>query len=157
MENLVITKDEVDAIFSDAWVQAHHSECLKKRVGAVLVDMSDQSIIGWGFGGPKTPCKECVRKKYDWQQDGCWSIHSEMRAIFNAMDSEGWGPRELAERGKDLVMFVTHGPCDQCLKLMGLFNIPLCIYDTEYHNDYSKWEGKVRVIHRGTGDIILSE
>ena len=139
----------------EAWAQANESKCLKKRVGAVLYDLEAMQVIGRGYGGPKVPCKECVRKQYEWQQDGCWSIHSEMRAIFDAMNFLKYSPEDLQEIGGKLVMFVTHGPCDQCLKLMNYFNIPLVIYDTEYHNDYSKWVGKIQVATIGETDEFV--
>lgn len=155
MNNMALSKEQIDGIFKDAWTKSEYSDCLKKKVGAVLVDIVEETVLGVGFGGPKEPCERCVRKEYEWQQDGCWSIHSEMRAIFHALDSEGWTPLDLQANGPRLVMFVTHGPCDQCLKLMHYFNIPLAVYDVEYHNDYSKWEGKIKVVHRGTDGINI--
>jgi deoxycytidylate deaminase len=147
-----ITVKEQRMAMGEAWSQANNSECLKKKVGAVLYDTEKMVIVGRGYGGPKEACERCVRKEYEWQQDGCWSVHSEMRAIFDAMNELCYGPGNLQEVGGKMVMFVTHGPCDQCLKLMNYFNIPLAIYDVEYHNDYSKWDGKIRVCPIGDED-----
>lgn len=147
-----ITVKEQQMAMGEAWAQASKSKCLKKKVGAVLYDTEKMVIVGRGHGGPKSPCERCVRKEYEWQQDGCWSVHSEMRAVFDAMNNLGYGPDNLQEVGGKMVMFVTHGPCDQCLKLMNYFNIPLAVYDVEYHNDYSKWNGKISVCPIGAED-----
>lgn len=147
-----LTLSEQTLVMMEAWAQASNSECLKKRVGAVLYDTEKMEVIGRGYGGPKTACDKCVRKEYEWQQDGCWSVHSEMRTIFNAMDNLGYSPDDLQVIGGKLVMFVTHGPCDQCLKLMNYFNIPLVIFDVDYHNDYSKWNGKIQIAKIGETD-----
>jgi len=100
------------------------------------------NIVGRGYGGAVVPCEKCVRKEYEWQQDGCWSVHSEMRAVFDALET---GHKDFSK----CVMFTTHGPCDQCIKLCHLMGIPLMIYDEDYHNDYSKWEGKIKIQKRG--------
>jgi len=123
-----------------AKVMAETSQCLKKKVGAVLMYKNTGEIVGVGHGGAEVPCEKCVRKEYEWQQDGCWAIHAEPRAIFDCFKNLGYNT-DLS----DFIMLVTHGPCDQCLKYMHLFKIPVVIYDIEYHNDYTKWEGKIGV------------
>ena len=122
--------------------QAEKSVCLKKKVGAVLVgEYSGIGIIeGQGYGGAKDPCKVCVRKQYDWQQDGCWAVHSEPRAIFDYFSKFRY-KSDLSNH----IIFVTHGPCDQCIKYCYEFNITNMVYDISYHNDYSKWTGKVNI------------
>lgn len=142
MVNIQIDKVMEDFAFNLAWKESKLSPCLKKKVGAVLMAGTNGEVLGVGHGGAVVPCTECVRKKYEWQQDGCWSIHSEMRAILEAKDS---GVTEF----KYSVMFTTHGPCDQCIKLCHLMGIPLMIYDEDYHNDYSKWGGKIKIQKRG--------
>lgn len=126
----------------EAHKAAKSSPCLKKKVGAVLVDPEVGDIISSGFGGANFPCEKCVRKEYEWQQDGCWSIHSEIRAILNYLPLiNGGGPLSLA----GMYMFVTHGPCDQCIKYMEYFGIERVYFDVPYHNDYSKWKGKIEI------------
>lgn len=145
MGTIRIGKEIEDIAFEGAWNESDLSPCLKKKVGAVLIDMHQgigRGEINFGHGGAVVPCTECVRKKYKWQQDGCWSVHSEMRAILDALSM---GRKDFSK----CVMFVTHGPCDQCIKLCHLMGIPLMIYDEDYHNDYSKWEGKIKIQKRG--------
>lgn len=136
-----------DAI-AGAWMCAERSPCLKKKVGCTIIDMSCGFILAAGYGGAKEPCTECVRKKYEWQQDGCWSIHSEMRAI-KVLEKVFQDYRlDESKEVKSFICVVTHGPCDQCLKYLHLIGIPLVVYDTPYHNDYSKWEGKIKVMSK---------
>lgn len=130
---------------------ANLSPCLKKKVGAVLVQDNTEIVLGRGFGGWIEPCGECVRKKYTWQQDGCWSIHSELRAIFDFFINFGYIPNL-----KGSTMYVTHGPCDQCLKYMSFFAIGRVIYKHPYHNDYTKWDGYIDVYRlEDSGELVL--
>lgn len=119
---------------------SERSFCLKKKVGAVLFNTHDGSPLSYGYGSPLTLCRECIRKKVTWTQDGCWSIHSEVRAIFNYFDSF-----KYTENLNHCAMLVTHGPCDQCLKYMSYFGIEIVIYDQDYKTDYSKWSHLIRV------------
>ena len=118
------------------------SSCLKKKVGCAILDMDTMRVISVGHGGAAIPCETCIRKTKEWQQDGCWSIHSEVRALFNLFER---GVKPTHDMGKHWIAIVTHGPCDQCLKYLNYYGVPLVLYDIEYHNDYSKWEGKIRV------------
>ena len=134
--------EEVIKIMEEAHKEAEKAVCLKKKVGSVIVNKITGEIVGRGFGGAKDPCKICVRKQYEWQQDGCWAVHSELKALFNYFKAYGY-KRDL----RNYILFVTHGPCDQCIKYCYEFNITFMVYDISYHNDYSKWAGKVDV-HR---------
>lgn len=115
------------------------SPCLKKKVGAVLA--SDHIMLATGYGGAAFNCQECVRKKYEWTQDGCWSIHAEMRALFSYFKMYGF--KEILP--SSLTMYVTHGPCDQCLKYLHYFGLKTVVYDVPYHTDYTKWSGLIRI------------
>ena len=134
---------EAEMMMEVAWAESEKSECLKKKVGAILTvrpkDDMGLIILGYGYGGWIHKCETCVRKIHEWQQDGCWSIHSEVRAIFNALEACGY---RTFEKG---LMFTTAGPCDQCLKYMAFFKIPRVIYSVPYHNDYTKWNGIIEV------------
>ncbi|DAC71838.1 MAG TPA: hypothetical protein DSN98_08335 [Thermoplasmata archaeon] len=114
------------------------SPCLKKKVGCVLIRVRQGKILSTGFGGATDPCKDCVRKTLDWQQDGCWSIHSEVRAVLKLLTSS----KGKIKKPEEITAVVTHGPCDQCIKYLHYFGITKIVYDIEYHNDYSKWIDK---------------
>lgn len=145
------------------------SPCLKKKVSAYLVSHGDSlmtlyaeckeagganiRIFSKGYGGATVNCETCTRKTLDWQQDGCHSVHSEMRAIFGYMETYGLHIRGRLPR--DLVMYVTHGPCDQCIKLMEFVGIKEVHFFIPYHNDYkSKWAGRIKIVDDSGDDEV---
>lgn len=132
-----------------AFMEAEKSVCMKKKVGAVLIDFKNFSILGKGYGGAKKTCQECVRKVYEWQQDGCWAVHSELRAIFNFFEYYGY-KEDLSQT----IMMTTHGPCDQCIKYCNWFNIPIMVYSIPYHNDYSKWFNKIKIYRLEESELV---
>jgi len=133
--------EDVEKLFAIAHKKATKSHCLKKKVGAVLFGMDSGSILSSGCGEATVPCKECVRKVYEWSQDGCWSVHAELDAMFNYFGRDGY-----KENLYPSVMFTTHGPCDGCIKYLHRFRVSMVIYDIPYHNDYSKWNGKIVIL-----------
>ena len=143
------TFEHLEDLMKRTHEEALNSPCLKKKVGALLIDINSMWIKGRGYGGAEIPCKECMRKKYEWQQDGCWSIHSELRALFDYFKNF-----EYVECAFHIlnnhVMLTTHGPCDQCIKYCHYFQIRAMIYDIPYHNDYSKWTGKINIYRLDT-------
>jgi len=141
--------ERFEKILKETWKEAEKSSCLKKKVGALLVSNFTTEIISLGHGGAAEPCEVCVRKTTTWTQDGCWSVHAEIRALFNFFEEFRFIP-DLS----DYIMFTTHGPCDQCLKYMNFFKIPLVVYDVPYKTDYSKWSGKITVLGK---DEYLTE
>lgn len=150
----------LEGAFQEAWRQSHMSNCLKKKVGAALIwrtkdEVTPGLVPASGRGGAVVPCEKCLRKEVEWSQDGCWSIHAEMATIFQALRVF----KDPFDYLKECIMVTTHGPCDQCLKYMHYFGIRAVIYDIPYHNDYSKWEGKIKVYSKEElkGDINLSQ
>ena len=119
------------------------SSCVNKKVGCAFMNFDTNEIVSIGYNGAKEPCEKCVRKVFHWQQDGCWAIHAEIRALFYFTKYHN---DRLNRDFSRLYAVTTHGPCDQCLKYLHYFGVPLVVYDIPYHNDYSKWEGKIKVL-----------
>jgi len=138
----ILSFGTIDKIFDTAYETAKRSTCQRKKVGATLFDIGKERIVGYGYGGSLVPCKECLRDKEEWRQDGCWSVHAEMRAIKNCIAVN------IIADPASLVMFVTHGPCDQCLKHMEFFGITTVVYDVPYHDNWKKWLGRMDVYSR---------
>jgi len=139
--------DRLDKALQQAYDTSIYSKCLRKSVGAVLFDPYVHSghLIGLssGYCGPDKTCKKCIKGRYTWKKDTCWSIHAEQRALYNYFSLFGY----RSNLGH-LTMAITYGPCDQCVKLLHHFQVPLIIYDEPYDNDYTKWEGKIKIIKR---------
>lgn len=112
-----------------AWEASKQSRCLKKKCGAVIV--CNDSIIATGYGDRDgEACTECARdKKEVFYSDGCYSVHAEMRACIKALQNgfSDWS---------NAVVYVTHGPCDACLKLLNHLGVCKVIYDKPYKTDY---------------------
>lgn len=117
------------AFMQAAWDASTKSACLKKQCGAALV--LHGQVIATGYGDRHNAhCSTCARDTGEkFYSDGCYSVHAEMRAIVSAMRA---GYTQLS----DAVMYVTHGPCDACCKLMHYVGIRRVIYDIEYKTKY---------------------
>lgn len=112
-----------------AWAASKESRCLKKKCGAVITH--NGNIIATGYGDRDgQACVECARdKKEVFYSDGCYSVHAEMRACIKALKLGFYD-------WSDAVVYVTHGPCDACLKLLNHLGVQKVIYDKPYKTDY---------------------
>lgn len=120
-----------------AGLTAKEAKCLKKKVGAVLTAKNafhEEAVVSVGFGGAQVACLTCVREiETDvYYGDECPSVHSEMRCIVAALEQ---GFKDFA----NATIYVTHGPCDACLKLCDFVGIKKVVYHIPYKTDYSHW------------------
>lgn len=112
-----------------AWTASKESRCLKKKCGAVIISRGEVIATGYGDRDGEA-CTECARdKKEVFYSDGCYSVHAEMRACIRALQNgfSDWS---------NAVVYVTHGPCDACLKLLNHLGVRKVIYDKPYKTDY---------------------
>lgn len=112
-----------------AWTASKESRCLKKKCGAVIISRGEVIATGYGDRDGEA-CTECARdKKEVFYSDGCYSVHAEMRACIKALQNgfSDWS---------NAVVYVTHGPCDACLKLLNHLGVRKVIYDKPYKTDY---------------------
>ena len=112
-----------------AWTASKESRCLKKKCGAVIISRGEVIATGYGDRDGEA-CTECARdKKEVFYSDGCYSVHAEMRACIKALQNgfSDWS---------NAVVYVTHGPCDACLKLLNHLGVRKVIYDQPYKTDY---------------------
>lgn len=117
-----------------AWLESKQSHCLKKHCGAVIV--IDGHIVGRGFGGRHgdTACSQCARDiKEKFYSDGCYSVHAEMRALFDMLANTEYTLKDMPRA----TVYVTHGPCDACCKMIHFTGCTHIIYDADYKTDYS--------------------
>lgn len=147
---------KIKEVLQAAISYSYQSDCLTKKVGAVLIHKD--ALIGstkiqvpidgaFGFSGSVHKCEVCLRKTTIWTQDGCWSIHAEVKALLSFFEKFGF-KKDLSK----YVMLSTHGPCDQCIKYMEFFKVKKCIYLIPYKTDYSKWNGLIK-IEKYKGDL----
>ena len=152
-----------------AWKESEKSTCLKKHCGCVITNDSGV-IIATGFGAKYGEgCKECMRDKGEvFYGDGCWSVHAETRAIMDFMNyvgriySDEYAlATDMTEVIRDIAatctVYVTHGPCDACLKFLDFYGFKRVKYDIPYKTDYEgHWPNiKVtRVKYTADGDKL---
>lgn len=140
LEHLTEASGTKNPYMINAWEIAKESKCLKKKVGGVLVT-KDGQILAKHYGSPLAEnCKKCVRdtKSDKYYGDECPSVHSEMKCIVDAYQQ---GYTDFSE----MTVYITHGPCDACLKLCDLVGIRTVVYDQPYKTDYSHWP-RIKVI-----------
>lgn len=127
-------------VMSLAWLSANSSNCLKKKVGAVISDVHGNPIA-LGYGGAEAgECAKCVRgdSEDEWFGDECPSVHSEMRAVIQAYN------KGMSGEFDEAIVYVTHGPCDACLKLLDFVGVREVVWDEPYKTDYEHWP-RIRV------------
>ena len=79
-------------------------------------------------------CDHCARDdKEKFYSDGCYSVHAEMRALFDMLKQ---GKCTLHDMSRATV-YVTHGPCDACCKMLNFAGCKHVIYDEDYKTDYT--------------------
>lgn len=126
----------------EAWKVSKKSKCLKKEVGGVYVKNNKILSTGWsGRPGTMGKCKVCTRKTETFFQDGCNSIHSEYRGLFNFLKKIN----THIEMFKNSIVYLTHGPCDQCMKLLIELGVSKCIFDVYYKTQFKKYNGYITV------------
>ena len=133
-----------------AEVTAKRSNCIKRKVGAVLT--KDHRIISCGYNGTARRTTDCFnggcprcnnpRIKSGNKLDQCICIHAEKNAILfaNAGNLEG------------TIMYCTHQPCLDCLKHIVQVGIGVIYYSEPYtipkelEEAYKILESKVEMI-----------
>jgi thymidylate synthase len=119
-----------------------YATCLKKKVASAFYSVNGGFIVAGYCGRPEVmgPCKECVRKTEEFFQDGCNSIHSEERAILT-LAKEGGSVNLL----KNSTCYLTHAPCDQCLKFMIEVGVKKVIFKEAYKTHFARYKGIIEI------------
>jgi len=108
---------------------AQASQCVSKRVGAVIV--KEGRIISTGYNGTPKGYINCSEKFPIWTEEHHdWShryeIHAEMNAVI-------WAARQgLSIDGAEI--YVTLEPCDQCTKNLIAAGIKKIVYSSKYEH-----------------------
>lgn len=106
---------------------ATRSTCPKASVGALLV--KDGSIISTGYNGSPVGEPHCDEAGHNESPDGhCQrAVHAEMNAILQAA--------KHGNATKDATLYITHFPCNHCLKAVRNAGIVHIVYDKPYKTD----------------------
>ena len=114
---------------------ATRSTCPKAQVGAVIV--RDGSIISTGYNGAPVGEAHCDEAGHNESPDGhCQrAVHAELNAILQAAKFGN------ATNGSSL--FITHFPCNHCLKALRNAGI----LEINYENSYKNHENFINLNH----------
>jgi len=137
-----------------AEILARESNCLRRKVGAVIV--LHRKVVGAGNNFSPNKCHQCKdigciriqqRIKSGEQQQLCRAVHAEQNALINALN-EG-------ETVRGATIYVTHQPCVICAKLLINAGITTIIYKEKYPDELAiilLKESGVKLIHYEEGE-----
>lgn len=132
-------------------LNAMMSTCVKRQVGAIIVDPISKRILATGFNGAPSKVKHCtidtcLRKDIPSgeQLNKCLAVHSESNCILQASK---YG---VAIDG--MVMYCTHKPCSDCTKLLINAGIKTVYYKNEYPSELTHFmadqtEVEITLVH----------
>src|SRR3989338_4932736 len=104
---------------------ATRGTCPKALVGAVLV--KDGSIISTGYNGAPVGEKHCDEAGHNESDGHCQrAVHAELNAILQAA--------KHGNATKDSSLYITHFPCNHCLKALRNAGIQEIVYEKAYKN-----------------------
>ena len=105
---------------------AEESHCISLHVGAVIV--KDKRIISMGYNGTPSGAPNCSDMyeagEFTKEQHHQWSLSNEIHAEMNAL-------MYAAKQGISVngcTMYVTHQPCDECVKNIYQAGIKRVVY-----------------------------
>ena len=126
-----------DFFMLQAELVANRSTCLRRQVGAVLVN-EDQRLIASGYNGAPSGVRHCIetgclRKNYPSGErlDLCVATHAEANAIANAA--------RTGAQVKGAILYSTVSPCIECLKIA----VNAGIAEIKYGGDYPLTSGSI--------------
>lgn len=115
-----MNRPSIDSVaMATAITWAKRSTCMKKQVGAVILDPHGR-IVSTGYNGAPhgmTHCEEhgCL---LDERGDCVRSVHAEVNAILRARPEDVEGS----------VLYTTHFPCDRCAPIISQAGIEAVYY-----------------------------
>jgi dCMP deaminase len=128
---------------------AERSTCDRLHVGALIV--KDNRIISTGYNGSVRGLDHCTDSSENICDGGCLSnegrcvrtIHAEANAILHANRDDLIGS----------TCFVTHEPCETCMKLLAQSGITRVVFLHAYNNKYNIYfTGNIELVHCVRGD-----
>ncbi len=120
-----------------AYLAASRSNCVRRKVGAVIV--KDNNVIATGYNGPPAHTVNCditgcIRDEMNVmsgeRQELCRGLHAEQNAIIQAAVN--------GSSIKDSKIYITTHPCSICSKMIMNSQIKEIIYAEGYPDELSK-------------------
>jgi len=115
--------------------------CSRRQVGALIIDPVSHDIIEPGYNGPPSGHPDCLQgacpratsgvepgSSYDTGPGRCIAIHAELNAIIRA-----------GRRARGAHMYLTHEPCDGCMKAIMGSGIVRVAWRHDNQKGYAEW------------------
>lgn len=111
-----------------AYKVAERSTCIKRQVGAVIVN--NKKIVSQGYNGVSSNRPNCMINTCKLEKNGkcaIYPLHAECNAIMFA----------TPEERKNAIMFITCQPCSACASMISNSGISMVIYDLIHKSEYN--------------------
>lgn len=131
---------------------ALNSTCLKKKVACLFFK---DKILSMGYSGRPFRmgvCTDCKRTNphEEFFTDQCNSLHSEQRAILHYLNRKNKTIKDF----EGSVCYLTHAPCDQCMKFLIEIGCKKIIYRYSYKTHFKRYKDLIE-IEDGYGRKII--
>lgn len=103
-----------------ALLAAERSSCSRLKVGAIITSWDGTQVVGIGYNGNARGLPNACDRK---DPGRCGCVHAETNALIKAPYDRG-----------DLIMYVTHSPCEACAKLIINSAVKRVIYNEVYRD-----------------------
>jgi dCMP deaminase len=127
--DLIMNIRKIKMYSSMAHEVAKNATCPRLSVGAVLIN--DDRVIAIGYNGAPRGIPHC-------KDVGCTMVDNHCRAAVHAEQNAVANAAYGGSATKGSVMFVTHSPCDACLKIMINAGVERVIYSKYYKNEVAE-------------------
>lgn len=118
-------------------VTAERSPCLKRKIGAIIVDDESKRVLSMGYNGAPPGVINCSSRGVCFRKDfksgenleDCKAVHAEQNALMQLLK---YG---INMNGMRLTLYCTHKPCNTCMKLIVAAGIKKVKYLEDYPSD----------------------
>lgn len=100
----------------------------KTQVGAVIVNLDTKTILSLGYNGI-TIGMENTKEVWSDEIKDRFVVHAESNALLNILRSGN-----TIDINKDVALFCTHRPCNECSKLIAQSGIKKVFYINDKNN-----------------------
>jgi dCMP deaminase len=128
-------------------IVASRSTCVRRRVGAIIIDAQGH-VLSMGYNGVPAGVTHCIDQPCPGASDKsgdnsrCWAVHAEQNAILQCL-----------EISRASTIYVTCTPCFSCAKVIANTPIKRIVSLTEYTDT----NGLQLLLEKGIRIDVLSD
>lgn len=143
-----VRPDRHESFLAQAAVIADRSTCLRRHIGAIIVDPNNHQISSGYNGAPAgaAHCATCMREEYGIEPgrhyDLCRSCHAEMNALLQAGRDAAGATLYLVSKDAKTGAVVCQLPCHLCAKMIinaGISRV-IILDEPDRARSYLEWD-----------------